>query len=238
MPLNVPVSNAHAVSTDFEDSLIAELEVTGLQYFEAQIEGKHPGLEITISGGVEKFIEAVKAVDQNVVFYEPTILDEDDFFVDSYDADDEGNAEEDKLDLRTVDARLKQFNVHVGEVCLIRLVCNYGTNIITIPHAAPWYDDFLITKIKAEGDIDEQAERLASSKRAEAEEAAKKILSAIKKLRHDDAVIERVVKGKATQRALIGHITEIVPGADTLDRAALAAAVTALRDGILMDTRR
>jgi hypothetical protein len=71
-----------AVSTELEKSLISALEAAGLQYFEVEVEGKQPGFEMTISGGLEKFIEAMKAFGQNVVFYDPTILDEDEFFAD------------------------------------------------------------------------------------------------------------------------------------------------------------
>ena len=81
MPVDLTADNAGTVSTEFEDSLVTKLKSTGLQCFEAEVEGKQPGFDLRISGGLEKFIEAVKAAQQSVVFYELTILDDEDFFV-------------------------------------------------------------------------------------------------------------------------------------------------------------
>jgi hypothetical protein len=195
------------------DILLIEVEGLGHR-FEAN------GLRV--SGSLQEYVSALKALKIEVVFVYVEKLEAEDFLY----AQDEGVDDLDDVadeDLRFESPELKRYDKWVGEVGRISLYAETKTAALTYIIDNDWYTELLEQRDIAcdsmeqkRGDVQSERDRAAARKLSEIESSLSSLL--------DDKQFTRL----RTQKAMLAYAKEHIPGLEDLDPDTLRAAISNL----------
>jgi hypothetical protein len=195
------------------DILLIEVEGLGHR-FEAN------GLRV--SGSLQEYVSALKALKIEVVFVYVEKLEAEDFLY----AQDEGVDDLEDVadeDLRFDSPELKRYDKLVGEVGRLSLYAETKTAALTYIIDNDWYTEFLEHRYIAcdsmeqkRGDVQRERAQAAARKLSEIESSLSSLI--------DDKQFTRL----RTQKAMLAYAKEHIPGLEDLDADTLRAAISNL----------
>jgi hypothetical protein len=196
-----------------DEILLIEVEDLGHR-FEAK------GLRV--SGSLQEYVSALKALKIEVVFvYVEELAAEDFLYAQDEDADDlEDVADE---DLRLESPELQRYDKWVGEVGRLSLYADTRTTALTYIIDNDWYGEFLEHRDIAcdsmerkRGDVQNGRAQAEARKLSEIESALSSLI--------DDKQFTRL----RTQKAMLAYAKEHVPGLEDIDAGMLRTAISDL----------
>jgi hypothetical protein len=177
---------------------------------------------LRVSGSLQEFMSALKALKIEVVFVDVKKLEEEDFLY----AQDEGVDDLEDVadeDLRLESPQLKRYDKWVGEAGRLSLYAETRTTAFTYIIDNDWYREFLEHRDIAcdsmeqkRGDVQNERAQAEARKLSEIESALSSLV--------DDKQFTRL----RTQKAMLAYAKEHIPGLEGIDAGVLRTAISDL----------
>jgi hypothetical protein len=195
------------------DILLIEVEDLGHRF---------EGNGLRVSGSLQEYVSALKALKIEVAFVYAEKLEAEDFLY----AQDEGVDDLEEVadgDLRFESPELKRYDKWVGEVGRLSLYAETKTAALTYIIDNDWYAEFLEHREIACDSIEQKRGDVRSERAQVAARELSEIESSLSSL-IDDKQFTRL----RTQKAMLAYAKEHIPGLEGLDADTLRAAISNL----------
>ena len=137
----------------------------------------------------------------------------------------ENECEVEEIDLCSINPQLEEFRKYIKAIGSFRLSSSLNSESLDFFIEEEWWFNFMLNAIKAMEKIQEEKEKIHSSRKAKLEAKQIEVIKQVKNLINDKGF-----KNLSTQRAMLNYAEENIPGIEILDPKELKRLVQILSD--------
>lgn len=214
-------STASGVSNITTEALLDKIRAAGLLAVavEAVLDRDN---DMTFSGELDAYLNAIKSLHIDTVFFSATTLDDEDF-LSELDLDDDG-AQFASHELTMILPSIGKYRSNIGKVGQLDIAAYTNVFGLTLSLVTDWYDEFVTERERALSILSDEADSANARREAEREMRLQDGLQKLETLSGD-----RAFMSLPTQRAMRAYALEHIPELANLDDHALRTAIADLK---------